>query len=173
MQSEEPIEPTATVDEILSTNSITSVETDSADTLAVETTDSVGNNTVEERIENIEKALQAGMKHILDAFTTKIAYDAFKQQQIDRLHEELQQHRGNLIARTMRPLVHGVIHLHDTIGKLIIHLEKVQDQQQKDFCAILQGIQEDVEILLSHNGVKAYREGNTNAAFDPRRQRVL
>lgn len=117
--------------------------------------------------------IDEGVDRILAAFEAKLAYDATKQVQIDRLHEELLQHRNDLATRTARPLVHGMIRLHDDIGKLLAALRtKSTDELTPDrFFSLLEGIQEDVEIVLSQNGVAAYRE--PSSPFDPRRQRVL
>lgn len=117
--------------------------------------------------------IDEGVDRILAVFKAKLAYDSTKQVQIDRLHEELLQHRSNLAARSARPLIHGMIRLHDDIGKLLAALrtKSMDELTPARFFSLLDGIQEDVEIVLSHNGVAAYRE--PSGPFDPRRQRVL
>lgn len=122
---------------------------------------------------NIERLFEKGLNKILTAFEAKLAYDKTKQTQIDRLHEELQQHRGDLLARTIRPLAHGMIRLHDDIGKLLSTLRmKSADELTPDrFFSLLEGLQEDVEIVLGQNGIAAYRE--PLGPFDPRRQRLI
>lgn len=121
----------------------------------------------------LEGCVQAGVARVLEAFEHKLAYDAAKQRQIDLLHEELQQHRSDAISRASRPLVHGVIRLHDDIGKLVASLrEKAHAELSPErFLALLEGLQEDVELVLSQNGIAAFRE--TGNALDLRRQRVL
>jgi len=121
----------------------------------------------------IVKAVNAGVERILTAFEAKLAYDASKQLQIDRLHEELQQHRGDVVARAARPLVHGMIRLHDDIGKLLsaLRAKSADELSPERFFSLLEGLQEDVEIVLGQNGVTSYRE--PAGPFDPRRQRVL
>ena len=130
-----------------------------------------GADSVERRA--ISEAIDAGVDRVLAAFEAKLAYDATKQIQIDRLHEELQQYRKDLITRTVRPLVNGVIRHHDNIGKLISALRsKPEDELTPErFFSEMASLQEDVEIVLSQNGVAAYRE--PAGLFDPRRQRVL
>lgn len=129
--------------------------------------------SIDESVRAIETAIQRGVDRVLEAFDNKIAYDASKQQQIDVLHHEVQQYRGGLIARTARPLVQGVIRFHDDIGKLTTALRsKPADEVTPERCfAILDGLQEDLEILLNQNGVASYRESQD--ALDLRRQRVV
>lgn len=126
-----------------------------------------------EQLDAIEKAIAAGVERVLNAFEAKLAYDATKQLQVDRLHEELQQYRADLIARTTRPLVQGMIRLHDDIGKLLTALQSkpTDELSPQRFFALLEGLQGDVEILLGQNGVAAYRE--PAGPFNPRRQRAL
>ena len=123
--------------------------------------------------QHFEQKLESGISQILNAFEQKIAFDASKQQQIDRLHAELQEYRTDLIAKTNRPLVNGLIRLHDDIGKLIEKLKSKSTEQvepEKLFNTI-GGIQEDIEILLDQNGVMAFQEPVDT--FEPKRQRAL
>lgn len=121
----------------------------------------------------LERLVNEGVRRVLESFDAKLAYDATKQQQIDTLHEELQQHRSDLLARATRPLVLGIIRLHDDIGKLRTALQgkdagEMTPQRMLD---LLQGVQEDVEVLLRQNGIAAYR--GPAGDFDPRRQRLV
>ncbi|TGO03089.1 hypothetical protein PN36_13100 [Candidatus Thiomargarita nelsonii] len=116
--------------------------------------------------ETIEQNLESGISKMLNAFEQKIAFDAAKQQQIDRLHAELQECRTDMIAKTNRPLVNGLIRLHDDIGRLI---EGPTEQLEPD--KLLKEIQEDIEIILDQNGVATFREPIDT--FQPRRQRAL
>lgn len=111
-------------------------------------------------------------KNILDAFERKIAFDATKEKQIDRLHAELQGHRSDLVGRAIRPVFESVIRLHDDFGKVLDALEaedpaKVTAQR---LLSLLKGFHDDVELALEHNGVAAFRSEDTK--FNPQRQRV-
>lgn len=143
--------------------------TDGKDAPAVE----LPSRGIDDPLATVMRKIDDGVDGILAAFEAKLAYDATKQAQIDRLHEELLQHRSDLIARTARPLVHGMIKLHDDMGKLLAALrtKSADELTPERFFSLLGGLQEDVEILLSQNGVAAYRE--PSSPFDPRRQRVL
>lgn len=122
---------------------------------------------------HMEALLESGITEILNAFEQKLAYDTTKQQQIDSLHEQLQKHRSDLIARTNRPLVNGLIRLHDDVGKLVESLEKkpLDQLDPERFFKEFRGIQEDMEILLDQNGIVAFTEPVEQ--FEPRRQRVI
>lgn len=121
----------------------------------------------------VESAIEAGVERVLDVFERKLAYDAAKQLQVDRLHAELQEHRAGLVNRTARPIVQGMIRLHDGIGKLVASLrsKSAEELSPERFFALLDGLQEDVEIVLEQNGIGAYRQ--PEGTFDPRRQRAL
>jgi molecular chaperone GrpE len=124
-------------------------------------------------VQHLEQILESGISKVLNAFEQKMAFDAAKQQQIDRLHAELQEYRTDLIAKTNRPLVNGLIHLHDNIGRLIEGLKsKPTEQLEPDrFFKAIGGIQDDIEILLDQNGIAAFTE--QDETFQPRRQRAL
>jgi molecular chaperone GrpE len=124
-------------------------------------------------IQNFEQKLESGISQILNAFEQKIAFDVLKQQQIDRLHAELQEYRTDLIAKTNRPLVNGLIYLHDDIGKLIegLQAKPIEEVEPEKLFKTISGIQEDIEILLDQNGVTTFRE--IVDTFDPRRQHAL
>ena len=127
----------------------------------------------DEELSRVEAVIQAGVESILKAFDAKLAYDASKQVQVDRLHEELQQHRSDLVTRAARPLVRGMVRLHDDIGKLVsaLRAKSADELSPERFFSLLEGLQEDVEIVLGQNGIATFRE--PSGPFDPRRQRVL
>ena len=122
---------------------------------------------------HLEKTIDAAVDRILEAFERKLAYDASKQLQVDRLHAELQEHRAGFASRAARPIVHGMIRLHDNIGKLVSALRNkpADELSPAQFFALLEGLQEDVEIVIAQNGIAAYRQPPGN--FDPRRQRAV
>ena len=112
-------------------------------------------------------------QRILDAFEQKLAFDASKEKQINRLHEELQGYRSDLVAKAVRPVLQSMIRLHDDFGKVLDALEREDPAQvtpQRLF-EILKGFRDDVELALGHNGVNVYRTDTD--VFDPRRQKVL
>ena len=129
---------------------------------------------VVERLEAIEALIETRIGRVLEVFENKLAYDQSKEVQVDRLHEELQGHRSDLVGRTIRPLVRDAIRLHDDIGKLVSALEgdSSGELSPEEFLRLLEGLQQDVELMLEHNGVEAYRE-EAGGRFDPGRQKIL
>jgi len=108
---------------------------------------------------------QEGVDRIIEAFERKLAYDHAKQVQIDRLHEELSQHRANAATRAYRPLVMGMIQLHGKLGRLLASARDTSG------AAPFEDLREDVELLLEQFGITTYREAGDT--FDPRRQKVF
>ena len=130
-----------------------------------------GNDAVEEAL---AERIDAGTSRILEAFEEKLKYDASKQQIVDRLYDELQGYRQDLLLQQTRPLVHGLIRHHAQIGKL---METIRDASADEvspskFCHLLETLQEDVEDILVDNGVAAYR-AELSDPFDPIRQTVV
>lgn len=124
-------------------------------------------------IHHFEKLLKSGFDKILHSFEQKLAYDITKQQQIDLLHSELQKYRTDLIAKTNRPIINGLIRLHDDIGRLVEKLKSCPPEQlnHNRFFKVIDGIQEDIEILLDQNGIITFRESFEE--FSPRRQQAI
>lgn len=128
---------------------------------------------IDERLANIEMAVDAGVAQILNGFEAKIAYDSTKQDQIDRLHEELQKYREDIVSRAARPLVNGMIRLYYDTGKLLFALQSKPhgELSPERYFSIMEGLQEDIEIVLGQNGITSYK--GPSGPFDPKRQRVL
>lgn len=135
---------------------------------------SLGHDSLEGVFEKIEHGISSEIKKVLDVFEKKLAYDSSKQLQIDRLHEELQKHKGDYLLLATRPLVLQIIQLYDAMGKLLSNLREKSDDEVslKKFLTLLEGLQDDVEVILSQNGIAPYR-GLSGSAFDSQRQRAL
>jgi len=118
--------------------------------------------------------LAAGVDRILRAFDEKLRYDESKQQVIDRQHDELVGHRADLVAQAARPFIYGMIHHHAEIGKLLaaVRDEPAVEMSSAKVCELFESLLEDVEDVLSENGVAAYR-AEVSEPFDPARQTVV
>ena len=128
----------------------------------------------QEKPDNRLNLLQSWMERntglILEAFEQKLKFDAFKEEQIERLHRELQEYKRDLLAKAGAPLVNGIIRLHDNLGKALDHL-RGQDETAlaKDLVLeVLDGFADDLEILLEQNGVHLFVQPDER--FDPHRQ---
>jgi molecular chaperone GrpE len=124
-------------------------------------------------VERLETAVAAGIAEVLSEFRDKLALDRFKEDQISKLHEELQAYKNDLISRASRQILQGVIRLHDDLGKVAAALRQkpAEELTPERFFQQLEGFQDDVELLLGQHGVERFDvEGEE---FDPRRQTAL
>ncbi len=113
-----------------------------------------------------------GVEKILSAFDEKLLYDQMKEKQIDRLHEELQEYKRDLVSKTIRPIINGLIVMHDDMDKTIKKLSQVNEEiSNNGMIKILTGVKEDIEILLEENGVLSFEE--IDDKFNPKRQQVI
>jgi molecular chaperone GrpE len=126
-----------------------------------------------DRMERLDATLATGLAQVRDEFQAKLAYDASKQQQIDRLHAEVQEHRADLFAKITRPVFLGLIRMHDDIGKVLAAVQQLPPDEwtPERLVRHLGEVREDVELLLGQHGVEKF-EG-AGDAFDPRRQTAL
>jgi len=129
-----------------------------------------------QELQEIQKMVDAGIGRVLQEFKDKLKYDESKQCQVDQLHQELQEHRAGLVTQAIRPFIRGMIRLHDDMGNLLSGLREkpVEELSPEKFFNLLEGLQEDVVLLLENNGIVAYREpGGVGRTFNPVRQRAL
>ena len=121
-------------------------------------------------LERLETAMASGFADVLQEFRGKLALDRFKEEQITRLHEELQDYRNDLISRTTRQILQGLIRFHDSLGKVTASLRQrpAEELTPELFFKQLEGFQDDVELLLGQHEVERFEVPGEE--FDPRRQ---
>jgi len=124
-------------------------------------------------LERLEATVQTGFAGVLRAFEDKLAYDEAKERQINRLHEELQEYKSDLIAKTKQPLIQGLVRLHDDLGRVVESLRKrpAEELTPERFFRSFAGFEDDVELLLAQHGVEPYEM--SGEAFEPNRQTAL
>jgi molecular chaperone GrpE len=117
-----------------------------------------------------EEMLKEHTNTIVETFQKKMLYDMHKEQQIDKLHSELQEYKMDLLAKTNRPFINGLIYIFDDLDKI---LDKVKDDLEfsEKTIKIVKNIQEDILILLEENGIVEYRD--IDEKFNPARQQVV
>lgn len=133
-----------------------------------------------ERARTQEEALAVLHRDFHDRF----AIDQHKQTQIDQLHRELQEHKRGLLAKAQRPLLSGLVRLHNALERMAETLLAEQAPAERETIPptpptiatervqeILAGFQDDVEILLEDQGVQLFRVAQPH--FDPHRQTVV
>ncbi len=124
-------------------------------------------------LEPIQATMAQGFADLLRAFEDKLAYDRSKERQIDRLHAELQEHKRDLVAKIKRPLIQGLVRLHDDLGKVVTALGRrpVEQLTPERFFGAFGGFADDIELLLGQHGIEAYSAPGED--FDPRLQTAL
>lgn len=132
-----------------------------------------GEDALRAAVRRLETHVSAETGRILQAFGDKLAFDAFKEAQVERLHAELQQHREGMLQQATRPLLSAVIRLHDDLGKVVASLRQRPPEEitpERAFRA-LDGFREDLELLLSRHGVEPFDPPDD--VFDPRMHTAL
>jgi molecular chaperone GrpE len=125
-----------------------------------------------EESQNIKELIDDGVERVVKVFEEKLLYDKAKEKQIDRLHNELQEYKRDLLSKTNRPLINGLIFMFDDMDKSIKKFEASEDEMsQETLLKILIGVREDIEILLEENGVVTFVEDGER--FNPKRQQVI
>lgn len=122
------------------------------------------------QLERLEELVARGFQELGRRFDDRLAYDGTKEQQINRLHEELQEYKRDLLAKTKRPLIQGLIRLHDDLGKTTAALAKRPEEEltAERFFQTFKDLAEDLELLLGQHGVEPFTA--PGAVFDPQRQ---
>jgi molecular chaperone GrpE (heat shock protein) len=138
-----------------------------------DTTPDTTNDTLSSAVERLETAIAAGVTSILGELQDKLALDRFKEEQITKLHEELQGYKNDLVSRAARQILQGVIRFHDDVGKVAASLRQrpVEELTPERFFQQLDGLQDDVELLLGQHNVERFEVSGEE--FDPRRQTAL
>lgn len=116
---------------------------------------------------------EALLAKFADVLEKRLAYDRFKEEQINRLHAELQTYKQDLLARSARPLITGVVRFHNDIGRLrdALTAEQINELPLSRVFKLLDGLRGDVEVLLEQNGVERFE--NPGEEFDARRQTAI
>lgn len=124
-------------------------------------------------VQRLEAQVAAEAGKILQAFADKLALDGFREEQVERLHAELQQHREGMLERATRPLLNAVIRVHDDLGKVVASLRARPPEEitpERTF-RVLDGFREDLELLLAQHGVEPFEP--VDDIFDPRLHTAL
>ncbi len=132
-----------------------------------------GADALLDTVQRLETHISAESEKLLRAFRDKLAFDGFKEEQVARLHAELQEHRDGLLERATRPLLNGVIRVHDDLGKVVASLRAraVEEITPERAFRALDGFREDLELLLSQHGVEPFEP--VDDVFDPRLHTAL
>jgi molecular chaperone GrpE len=125
-----------------------------------------------ERLIDLQAMLSNLEERLLDAFDQKLAFDAFKEKQIDRLHEEVQGYKADLLLKAARPLIAAMIKLHADAGRLIggIRNEDPTKLTVERIIGMFAAFRDEIKDLLAAQGVEAFHAAVDDDRFDARRQ---
>lgn len=118
----------------------------------------------------LEAAVAAGLADLLRELREKAAVDRFREEQVDRLHSELQTYKNDLISKQARQLIQGIVRLHDDLGRSIAALRQkpIEELTLEVLFRQLADFQDDIELLLGQHGIERFEA--LGEEFDPRRQ---
>jgi molecular chaperone GrpE len=100
--------------------------------------------------------LQQVEQNLLHQFETKIQYDRSKDQQIDKLHNELQKYKADLLLKAAKPLYVGMIRIFDDVSKKLDLLSADVSLNQTTITE-LEIIKTDIIYLLEENDIFPYQ----------------
>jgi len=122
---------------------------------------------------NLDEKLNQIIELFEKKFDEKFIYDEIKEKQIDKLHSELQRYKQDIVFKTMKPLVHGIIYMYDDLDKMIQKYKNSSDELSPEkMLKFLDSLREDIEILLEENGINSFKE-ELNTKFNPKRQQLV
>jgi hypothetical protein len=108
---------------------------------------------------------------LLEAFDQKLAFDNFKEKQIDRLHEELQGYKTDLLLKAAQPLIAAMIKLHADVSRLIggISREDPTKLTVERIIGFFDSFRDEIVDHLAARGVEMFHTAAEDR-FDARRQ---
>jgi molecular chaperone GrpE (heat shock protein) len=117
--------------------------------------------------------IQSQLVQLKAEFAGKIKYDEHKDEIIDKLHQELQEYKQDIVKKHILSIVLDVVKVADDIRKWIAYFRSL-DVSQRDPVKLfryLEAIPSDLEDIFYWQGVKPYV--NREGVFDPAKQRTI
>lgn len=132
-------------------------------------------NDVLSRINNIETLIKVGIEQVLTQFEDKFKYDAFKEKQLDALHQELQDYKSDLLSQALRPIFNALIRLHDDTGKMLEGLRNkpAEELNPERFFNVMEDFADDIDRLLRDHGVNPFLDQEPGQQFNGQRQQAV
>ncbi|MCA9137748.1 MAG: nucleotide exchange factor GrpE [Planctomycetales bacterium] len=109
---------------------------------------------------------------ILESFDAKLKYDNFKEQQITKLHDELQMYKQGIATTTLKPFVVQVVRFLDQLPRHIQSLKAKPAEKvtRERLFEELDCVVEDLQMILENVGVEVFH--SVEPRFDPRIQQA-
>lgn len=118
-------------------------------------------------------ALVTRFDYLERGFESKIKYDQSKEQIIDTLHKELEEHRDGMHFRVLRPIFIDLIAMRDDFERLARQGDAATDASETEtrLWRNLLSFRDTVEEILYRHGVESFTEEGDE--FVARRQRSI
>ena len=123
-------------------------------------------------LQRIEKVGQH-QEHLLKIFREKVRYDSGRDQIIDRLHQDLQDHRNDLLGKTVLPVLRDLVRLRDQLLKFVA-ARREYPTGKRDWDNLLDNVTsfgEDIIEILERYGLVVFSEEGVE--FNPRTQQPV
>jgi len=117
--------------------------------------------------------IQGQLAELKDEFVGKLKYDGHKDKIIDKLHQELQEYKQDIVKKHILSIVLDVVKVADDIRKWLTYFRSL-DVSQRDPVKLfryLEAIPSDLEDIFYWQGVKPYT--STDGEFNPAKQRAI
>ncbi|MEO6811101.1 MAG: nucleotide exchange factor GrpE [Isosphaeraceae bacterium] len=121
-------------------------------------------------VQGLGEAFGRRLDSLQSAFDREVRAEATREKIVDRLHDELQEYKQDLLLKVLRPVFIDLIQLHDDIGKMIDSQGGAEGDLAR-LLGLMRGIQQGIEDVLYRQGVEPFTEDGST--FDPRRQRAI
>jgi molecular chaperone GrpE (heat shock protein) len=108
-----------------------------------------------------------------DMVEERFRVDSARDDLIDKLHRELQEHRSDLLGRIVLPILRDVIRLREQLVKFV-GARRDYDTDRRDWDNLLDNVLsfgDDMVEILERHGLTAFQE--EEARFNPRSQRAV
>jgi molecular chaperone GrpE (heat shock protein) len=123
----------------------------------------------------IERIHQIGlqMTALQREFEGKLKYDAHKDEIIDKLHNELQEYKQDILKKHILSIVMDVVKVADDIRKWLTYFRSLEVSQRdpRKLFRYLEAIPSDLEDIFYWHGVRPF--STAEGIFDPTRQRAI
>ena len=95
-----------------------------------------------------------------EMFDEKFRYDAARDDIIDKLHKELQEHRNDMLAKVILPVLRDMIPLSDEVVKFVEARRKYPEERRSwdNLLDNVASFSEDIIEILERYGMVAFRE---------------
>jgi molecular chaperone GrpE (heat shock protein) len=124
-------------------------------------------------LQNELAMINTRLAELKDDFLGKLKYDAHKDKVIDKLHQELQEYKQDIVKKHILSIVLDVVKVADDIRKWLTYFRSL-DVSQRDPVKLfryLEAIPSDLEDIFYWQGVKPY--SSNDDVFNPAKQRAI